>query len=174
MSLKQPKILFLFFILAVSSCQSLEIVPHETDLYKEKLEADDRSGETTPVTDLLPKLFGNSVTQINVLITYEVALSKFQVMPLITASKSDGIITTDWYSTESNPNERVKFNVIVKNDEMNNDSIIINMFKEKLDDGVWKTARTNSSITDKIKETILNQSMQLKAAAELSYKHIFC
>ena len=109
-----------------------------------------------------------SPKNINVLITYEVALSKFQVMPLITASKADGIITTDWYSSYSNPNERFKFNIIIKDDEMTYDSIIINMFKEKLDSGVWKTAKTNSNTTDKIKETILKQSMQLKTAAELS------
>lgn len=161
-----------FFIFLISflliSCESLDIQRHKTDLYKEKLEADGRTGETTPVTELFPKLFGNSVANVNVLITYEVALSKFQVMPLITASKTDGIITTDWYSTSSSPNERFKFNVIVNNDDMNDNSIIINMFKEKLDGGVWKTINANSNIPEKIKETILKQSRQLKAAAELS------
>lgn len=168
MPLIKNKIFILFSLLIMVSCESLDIKRHETDLYKEKLEADGRTGQTTPITDLLPQLFGNSVADINVLITYEVALSKFQVMPLITASKADGIITTDWYSSYSNPNERFKFNVIIRDDEMTNDSIIINMFKEKLDGGVWKTAKSNSNITDKIKETILKQSMQLKTAAELS------
>jgi|TARA_B110000483_G_scaffold239833_1_gene319169 hypothetical protein len=168
MPLKNRNFFILLILLFTVSCGYLSAPQNETDLYKEKLEADGRTGSTTPITDLLPQLFGNSVANIKILITYEVALSKFQVMPLITASKSDGIITTDWYSTGSNPNERFKFNVIIKDDEMTNDSIIINMFKEKLDGGVWKTAKSNSNIADKIKETILKQSMQLKTAAELS------
>ncbi|MDA9591961.1 DUF3576 domain-containing protein, partial [Pelagibacteraceae bacterium] len=120
----------------------MDVPQNKTDMYKEKKQADGKTATTKPITDLLPQFFGNSVANINVLITYEVALSKFQVMPLITASKTDGIITTDWYSAGSNTNERFKFNVIIKDDEMTSDSIIINMFKEKLDGGVWKTAKT--------------------------------
>ena len=89
-------------------------------------------------------------------------------MPIITASKQDGIITTDWYSTTSQSSERVKFNIIIKDDNMTADSIKINMFKEVLDNNVWKTQKINSSTAEKIKENILQSAIKLKAAAELS------
>ena len=101
-------------------------------------------------------------------ITFEVALNKLSILPIITASKQDGIITTDWYSTTSNSSERVKFNIIIKDDNMTENSIQINMFKEILDGNVWKTEKIDSNTADKIKESILLTARKVKAAAELS------
>jgi hypothetical protein len=89
-------------------------------------------------------------------------------MPIITASKQDGIITTDWYSTTSNSSERFKFNVIIYDDNMTANSIQINMFKEILDGSVWKTQKVNLNTAEKIKNSILTTSRKVKAAAELS------
>jgi hypothetical protein len=169
MNIKNPKLTLIFIIFTLTACESLDIVPHETDLYKEKLEADGKEPRSaTPIGDLFPEIFGNSNTNIAISITYDVALEKFSIMPIITADKSSGIITTDWYSTSTNTNERFKFNVIVKDNEMTNQSLIINMFKEKIDGGVWKTTAANIETAEKIKQSILKKSRQLKSAAEMS------
>ena len=164
-----PKLFTFFVILLLSACQSLEIVPHETDLYKEKLEAESRTQRSsTPIADLFPDFFGNSSVELGGSITYAVALEKFSIMPIMTADKSNGIITTDWYSTSANTNERFKFNILINDDEMTDKSISINMFKEQIDGGVWKTMPTNIKTAEQIKQTILKQSRKLKAAAEMS------
>lgn len=169
MDIKNLKLAFVFIIFTLTACESLDIKPHETDLYKEKLEADGKEPRSaTPIADLFPDMFGNSEVSIGVSITYAVALEKFSIMPIITADKSSGIITTDWYSTSANKNERVKFNVIIKNDDMTDQSIIVNMFKEKVDNGLWKTTSTNIETAEKIKQSILIQSRKLKSAAEMS------
>ena len=156
--------LFLFI-----SCSSLNIQQNQTDVYEEKLKADGKEiKKATPIQDFFPDLLGNSSTSIIDSITFEVALNKFSIMPIITASKQDGVITTDWYSTTSKASERVKFNVIIKDDDMKSDSIQINMFKEILDSNVWKTQKVNSNTAEKIKENILMTARKLKAAAELS------
>mgnify|MGYP001171640791 FL=1 len=153
----------------IISCSSLDIQQNETDVFEERLKADGKEiREATPIQDFFPELFGNSSSSIINSITFEIALSKFSVMPIITASKQDGIITTDWYSTTSNSSERVKFNIIVKDDNMTNDSIQINMFKEILDGSVWKTQKINSFTAEKIKESILTKARKVKTAAELS------
>ena len=41
------------------------------------------------------------------------------------------------------------------------------MFKEKIDEGLWKTTSTNVETAEKIKQSILIQSRKLKSAAEM-------
>jgi hypothetical protein len=159
-------ILSFFFLI---SCSSLDIQRHETDLVAEKLEAQGKEPRSaTPIQDFFPEIFGDSYAALIDSITFEVALSKFSIMPIITASKQDGIITTDWYSTTSNSSERFKFNVIIYDDNMTANSIQINMFKEILDGSVWKTQKVNLNTAEKIKNSILTTSRKVKAAAELS------
>jgi hypothetical protein len=89
-------------------------------------------------------------------------------MPIITASKQDGVITTDWHSTSSNSLERFKFNIIIHDDNMKDNSIQVNMFKEILDGGVWKTQNVNLNTAKKIKSSILTTAQKVRAAVELS------
>tara|TARA_B100001093_G_C26806497_1_gene1005720 strand:+ start:156 stop:665 length:510 start_codon:yes stop_codon:yes gene_type:complete len=153
----------------VISCSSLDIQQNETDLWAERLANDGKEvRNATPMQDFFPDIFGDTYASNINSITFDVALNKFSIMPIITASKQDGIITTDWYSTTSNSSERVKFNIIIKDDNMTESSIQINMFKEILNDNVWKTQKINSSTAEKIKENILQSARKLKAAAELS------
>lgn len=169
MNIKNLKLTLIFTVFTLTACESLEIIPHETDLYKEKLQADGKElRSATPLADLMPNLLGNSSVNLQVAITYAVALEKFSIMPIMTADQSSGVITTDWYSTSTNTNERFKFNILIKDDEMNDESLVINMFKEKIDGGVWKTAPVNAKTAEQIQQTILEQSRKLKAAAEMS------
>ena len=167
---KKKLILAVFFpcFLAIS-CSSLDIQQNETDLFAEKMRADGKDVKSaTPLQDFFPDIFGDSYASINNSITFEVALNKLSILPIITASKQDGIITTDWYSTTSNSAERVKFNIIINDDNMTENSIQINMFKEILDGNIWKTEKIDSDTADKIKENILLTARKVKAAAELS------
>ena len=151
------------------SCSSLDIQQNQTDIFNEKLKSDGKGiREATSIRDYFPDLLGNPSASFIDSITFQVALDKLSILPIITASKQDGIITTDWYSTTSNASERVKFNIIIKDDKMTENSIQINMFKEILDGNIWKTEKIDSDTADKIKENILLTSRKVKAAAELS------
>ena len=89
-------------------------------------------------------------------------------MPLLSVDRVGGVIITDWYSTSSNINERVKFNIFIKDEMMLSESIEVIMFKEVLSDSMWKQTSSNLNTTDKIKKVILEKSRRLKATAELS------
>ena len=118
MFIKSLKLILIFVIFSLTACESLDIVPHETDLYKEKLEAEGKEPRSaTPIMEFFPDMFGQSKENLKISITYNVALDKFSRMPIITADKSGGIITTDWYSTSSNADERVRFNIIIKDEK---------------------------------------------------------
>ena len=159
----------IFPIFFTISCGSLDIQQNETDLWAERLKSDGKEvRNSTPIQDFFPDIFGDSYASIINSITFEVALNKLSILPIITASKQDGIITTDWYSTTSNSLERVKFNIIIKDDNMTDNSLQVNMFKEILDGNVWKTQKIDTNTADKIKENILLTARKVKAAAELS------
>ena len=166
---KKLTLSLIFSCFLIISCSSLDIQQNETDLFQERLKGDGKEArKATPLVDFFPDFFDNDYASIINSITFEVALNKLSILPIITASKQDGIITTDWYSTTSNSSERVKFNIIIKDDNMTENSIQINMFKEILDGNIWKTEKIDSNTADKIKENILLTARKVKAAAELS------
>ena len=166
---KKLTLSLIFSCFLIISCSSLDIQQNDTDLFQERLKADGKEArKTTPLVDFFPDFFDNDYASIINSITFEVALNKLSILPIITASKQDGIITTDWYSTTSNSSERVKFNIIINDDNMTENSIQVNMFKEILDGNIWKTEKIDSNTADKIKENILLTARKVKAAAELS------
>ena len=160
-------LLAFLFITACGSLDNLDIEQQKTDINTLKNNANDRNfSKLTSLNDLMPELLGGK-SSLNIFITFEVALDEFSIMPLIMADKDNGIIITDWYST-SNSNERAKFNILIKDDNMTSDSIILKMFKEKLTENGWVTIKTNNITVEKLKNIILDKSIDLKAVAELS------
>ena len=82
--------------------------------------------DTTPITERLANIIrGDAQIKLDSSITFEVALEQFSIMPLLSIDKVGGVIITDWYKTSSDTNERVKFNIIIKDEMMTNESIDI-------------------------------------------------
>ena len=52
-------------------------------------------------------------------------------MPLTSANYSGGIIITDWYSNNNNPNETIKITIRFLSNEIRSDAIDINVFYKK-------------------------------------------
>jgi hypothetical protein len=158
----------IFLIFVISSCSSLDIVPNKSDRFKDGQEAKGNAPmESTPLSDRFKGMFGgNSGISFTDSITYEVALKKFSIMPLVSVDRNSGAIITDWYN--SSTNERVKFNIFILYENMNNDSINIVMFKETFNGSAWIAAKVDKNTPVQIKELILKNAKQLKAAATLS------
>ena len=173
-SMSQKKyLIYLLFIsfVATVSCESLSVVPNESDYYADAMTA---KGNQVAVDDIsltqrIANLVGNSDDiDLDQSITFEVALNQFSIMPLLSVDRVGGVIITDWFSTSSNINERVKFNIIIKDEKMLAESLDIIMFKEVLNESMWKQVLPNSNTTVKIKEVILEKARRLKATAQLS------
>ena len=161
----------LISFLFTASCSSLDINPNKSDYFKDAMESKGNNLEvdSTPITERLANMIrGDSQIELDSNITFEVALEQFSIMPLLSIDKVGGVIITDWYKTSSDTNERVKFNIIIKDEMMTNESIDIFMFKEIFDGTSWIQTDTNTNTSDKIKELILKKSNRLKATAELS------
>ena len=161
----------LLFFLVTTSCSSLDIKSNKSDYFKDAMDnkGNNLEVDTTPITERLANIIrGDAQIKLDSSITFEVALEQFSIMPLLSIDKVGGVIITDWYKTSSDINERVKFNIIIKDEMMTNESIDIFMFKEIFDGTAWIQTDTNTNTSDKIKELILKKSNRLKATAELS------
>ena len=160
----------LFTLLAITSCESLDIVPNETDRFKDSMTA--KGNKVYEGKSLSERFMGafnqDSSTNLTKSITFEVALKQFSVMPLLSVDRVGGAIVTDWYSTSSNLNERIKFNIFILDEKMQDESVNIIMFKETFNGNNWIPSVINKKTSIQIKELILKKARQLKAASELS------
>jgi len=99
-------------------------------------------------------------------ITFNVALDKVSFMPLVSVDSISGIIVTDWYSLDDGKN-RIKINIRVVDQEMTDESIVVSLFTQSLDNDRWVDQGINSEQSLKIKESILTSARSLKIASEL-------
>lgn len=155
----------------ITSCGSLEIIPNETDYFEEAMvsKGNNLDVDTMTLNERIKRMFGNGESlTIKSGITFKVALDQFSVMPLLSVDSVSGIIITDWYSASSNPDERVKFNIIIKDEMMQDSSIDIKMFKETYNGSVWISSIVNADTALKIRNLILEKSRRLQATAKLS------
>ena len=164
------KLLFIFSFLVLSACSNIDIIPNKTDYFSDAMEKKgNKPAARTTISDRFEGLFdGKSFDNRSKNITYEVALDQFSIMPLLAADSNGGTIITDWYSVSSNLNERVKFNIFIKDDEMSKDSIEIKMFKEIFNGSIWTKASVNQNTALEIKKIILDRAARLKTTIELS------
>ena len=62
---------------------------------------------------------------------WRASLDIIEFMPLTSANYSGGIIITDWYSTDNNPNETIKITIRFLSNEIRADAIDIKIFYKK-------------------------------------------
>ena len=163
-------IISIVFAIFISGCSNLDIKRNETDFFEESMKhKGNKPAKSISLTDRISDMFDGNLNVANSMgITYEVALKQFSIMPLVSADKVGGTIITDWYSAPDSFDERFKFNIFILNEDMNDDSIDIVMFKEVLDGNLWKPADINNTTPLQIEKLILEKSKQLKATADLS------
>ena len=97
-------------------------------------------------------------------ILWNTALDKISFMPLQSVDKLSGTIITEWY--EINPDQKIKINLFVKNATLDENSLSIKIFEEKLVDEIWVKSDRNNDLELKIQKSILDTARKLKIASE--------
>ena len=177
--MKKALIFPLLFVFCISCAQiqSLQDEPEQYDSEKQRVmteKAQDRDLNLPGGSSLLD---GKGFTLSGALgldsagpniksITFDVALDKVGFMPLLSVDSMSGVIVTDWYSLD-NGKSRIKINIRVVDQEMNNESVEVSLFTQSLDDDRWIDQGINSEQSLKIKESILSSARSLKIASEL-------
>ncbi|MDG2416544.1 MAG: DUF3576 domain-containing protein [Pelagibacterales bacterium] len=113
-------------------------------------------------------LFKNESPSYKENIMWNVALDKISFMPLQSSDVQSGIITTEWFQTKSDLDNRMKLVIYIKSDVIEDSSVDVKVFKETFDGNKWNTSNQNSELGLKIKKSILDTSLELQIANQLS------
>ena len=93
------------------------------------------------------------------------ALETINFMPLLSADPFSGIIITEWYTDNQNPNERCKLNIYIKGVELKTSNLKVNSFCQNLSEtGNWIDKEINKKNNAQIENAILNKAKKIKLA----------
>ena len=100
-------------------------------------------------------------------VTFQTALDKVSFMPLSSVDAASGVIITDWYNIEGN-NIRIKINIRIFDQNMTDESLNVQMFKQEFDGAKWNDQGNDEMQASKIKQAILKEARVLQATIDLS------
>ena len=93
---------------------------------------------------------------------WRAALETIDFMPLNSADQVGGTIITDWYSTESNQQERCKLNIFITGKRLNTENLKVTSFCQEFKNPLWVNIKTEQENNIKLENAILNKAKKLK------------
>ena len=96
---------------------------------------------------------------------WHASLDAISFMPLASASASDGVLITDWYTNPNKTSERVKVNVYVLGKTFNAQNLKVSVFKQEKKAGDWVDVAADKATASQLEETILTNARALKIKA---------
>ena len=91
---------------------------------------------------------------------WRASLDVIDFMPLSSVNYSGGIIITDWYSDNNNPNESIKISIRFLTNEVRSDALIVKIFNRKCIDNLMncKFTETDGIMVNELKKEILKKA----------------
>ncbi len=99
---------------------------------------------------------------------WRASLDTIDFMPLASVNYSGGIIISDWYNSENNPNESIKISIRFLTNEIRADSLIIKVFTKKCNSNFLncKIVETTGSISRELEKKIIKTAAKYKKEKE--------
>lgn len=158
-------------MVVLSHCGQIEVVQNPVDPVMENRIANDLPlvglGEDKMSLSELILGEGNNDLTFASSIVFETALDKLSFMPLASVDSNAGVIITDWYGINDNQ-DRIKINIRVINQTLDDNSISVTIFQQKFDGSKWVDTTTDGMQSEKIKNSILEDARKLQATIDLS------
>ena len=95
---------------------------------------------------------------------WRASLETFSFLPLAQTDPFGGIIISDWYTAEKNPNERIKINVFILDTVLRADAIRVSLFKQYLQNGQWVDSPVNRDVNRQLENKILYTARDIRIA----------
>ena len=158
-------------LVVLSHCGQIEVVQNPVDPVMENRIANDLpltglDEDKKSLTELILGEGNNDLTFASSIV-FETALDKLNFMPLASVDSNAGIIITDWYGINDNQ-DRIKINIRVINQTLDDNSISVTIFQQKFDGSKWVDTTTDGMQSEKIKNSILEDARKLQATIDLS------
>ena len=103
---------------------------------------------------------------------WRATLDTLDFMPLVSANYSGGIVVTDWYSENDNPQESIKISIRFLTNEIRSDALAVNVFYKECSDGLTKCKvnQKNNELASQITISILKKASQYETERIDKYK----
>ena len=172
--------IFLIFLISLNSCgknffrgaDARKVSPDPRERVKKNLE----QGRGFRLNDAVKNRVGRGgnfeFASSNEL--WRASLDIIEFMPLTSANYSGGIIITDWYSNNTNPNETIKITIRFLSNEIRSDAIDINVFYKKCDtDSKCVIQKNNKNIESELRREILKKATIYKDQTKAKNKSFY-
>ena len=142
------QIIVLTIFLTISACgiykpvDARKVPPN----VKDRVEKNLAEGKGFRIFDSEKNIMGGGAFQFaNSNELWKASLDVIDFMPLSSVNYSGGIIITDWYSDNKNPNESIKISIRFLTNEIRSDALEIKIFSRKCDSNSFNCKFTDSS-----------------------------
>jgi hypothetical protein len=156
---------FIFLALLLSACQSGKDVPMPMSRDETRKESFGKLFGPEALAFGAPKKgWSNQATagmRVNPFL-WSASIETLSFMPFASSDAVGGVLVTDWYSSASAPNERMKVTVHIKDTVLRPDALSINIHKEiKASQGTWVAAQVTPEMTRQLEDIILTKAREL-------------
>ena len=93
---------------------------------------------------------------------WKASLETVNFMPLSSTDPFAGTIITDWYTAETNINERCKLNIFINGQELKTQNLKVLSFCQILKNNQWVNVVNENEYNFKLENVILNKAKKLK------------
>ena len=115
--------------------------------------------------DLPSRLAPSRMTQIGVnSYLWRASVDTLSFAPLLQADANSGVIVTDWYSTPTQPGERVKMTVSILDQDLRADALRVAASRQVNQNGAWVDAPVSAATVQKLEDIILTRARDLRRA----------
>lgn len=96
---------------------------------------------------------------------WRASLDALSFMPLTQTDSNGGVILTDWYVNPQNPNERMKINVSILDQDLRADALRVAASRQIRAGSSWVDAPVKAATTQKLEQIILTKARDLRRDA---------
>ncbi len=94
---------------------------------------------------------------------WKASLDVLSNFPLSSVDARSGLIITDWYSSESKPQQRFKITVLVLSDKISSSAVKVKIYKQVIKSSRWVNQKIETNKTLAIERKIIQKAVDLKA-----------
>ena len=118
-----------------------------SDLFKSKSSEDEDSNKLSRVNNYL----------------WQASLDVLSNFPLSSVDSSSGLIITDWYSSEKEPQNRFKITVLIMSNEISANAVKVKIHKQAIKNSRWINQNIEDTKTLAIERKIIQKAVNLQA-----------
>lgn len=96
---------------------------------------------------------------------WRASLDTLSFMPLTQTDSNGGVILTDWYVNPQNPNERMKLNISILDQDLRADALRVAASRQVRGGNNWVDAPVKAATTQKLEQIILTKARDLRRGA---------